>query len=335
MPQCHGYSTDGLVYTPRGNSWSLRRGFDRARHRISIRFAELAGEPAFDGYRTDPEGAVLCEDQHVAQGCLSATDHGVLEGPGGEVIFLDRIDVAGAPIGYRASAPLQPGLAYGELEPGGMGRAFGPNGGLDAGLDNGLAENTRIMTDRGEIPVRFLARGDRILTRDNGYQPLRWLGRLSFSCLDLRRVAGVAPVWLGAHPIGPGRENRSLMISPGHRILVEGADVQLLFGEDEVLVEAAHLRGAGTEGHSIPLSNQSFTYHQLLFHRHQIVQANGVWVQSLFVPPPSCAGPKPSCALSPKGIYHARATRSCLTQEQAALLMTLRRRNTRGARKLA
>lgn len=73
----------------------------------------------------------------------------MLEGPGGEVIFLDRIDAAGAPIGYCASAPLQPGVAYGELEPGGMGCALGPNGGLDAGLDNGLAENTRIMTDRG------------------------------------------------------------------------------------------------------------------------------------------------------------------------------------------
>lgn len=216
-----------------------------------------------------------------------------------------------------------------------MGRALGPNGGLVAGLDNGLAENTRIMTDRGEIPVRFLSRGDRILTRDNGYQPLRWLGRLSFSCLDLRRVAGAAPVWLGAHPIGPGRENRSLMISQGHRILVEGADVQLLFGEEEVLVEAAHLRGPGAEPNSIPLSNQSFTYHQLLFHRHQIVQANGVWVESLFVPPPTCAGPKLSCVLSPKGIYHGRATRNCLTQEQATLLMTLRRRNMRGTRKLA
>ena len=34
-----------------------------------------------------------------------------------------------------------------------------------------------ILTDRGEVAVEALVAGDLVMTRDNGLQPLRWVGR--------------------------------------------------------------------------------------------------------------------------------------------------------------
>ncbi len=45
---------------------------------------------------------------------------------------------------------------------------------------------TRIVTERGNIPVEALRLGDRVLTRDNAFQPVVWIGRKS---LSRRRLA--------------------------------------------------------------------------------------------------------------------------------------------------
>ncbi|HLQ19262.1 MAG TPA: Hint domain-containing protein, partial [Tabrizicola sp.] len=44
---------------------------------------------------------------------------------------------------------------------------------------------TQIITDRGAVAVEALAAGDLVLTRDNGMQPLRWVGRRVLSAADL------------------------------------------------------------------------------------------------------------------------------------------------------
>ena len=72
----------------------------------------------------------------------------------------------------------------------------------------------------------------------------------------------------------------SLIVSKHHRILLEGGSVQLMFGEEQVLAPAAAL----IDGQTI----RSFEADRLdLFHillpRHEIVFANGVRAESLFL----------------------------------------------------
>ncbi|SLN28687.1 hypothetical protein PSA7680_01308 [Pseudoruegeria aquimaris] len=127
-----------------------------------------------------------------------------------------------------------------------------------------------IKTVEGDVPVERLRPGDRVMTRDHGPQPVRWVG-------ISRRVARGkdAPVVFEAGALG---SHERLAVSPNHRMLVVSSDAQLLFGEREVLVKAKHL----VNGSSIHIaeSDAQITYVHLLFDRHEIVWANGAQSES-------------------------------------------------------
>lgn len=68
-----------------------------------------------------------------------------------------------------------------------------------------------------------------------------------------------------------------MMVSPQHRMLMTGVDVELLFGEHEVLVSAKHLLGrSGVD----QVKNKSVSYLHILFDAHEIVRADGSWSES-------------------------------------------------------
>jgi hypothetical protein len=131
---------------------------------------------------------------------------------------------------------------------------------------------TLIETAHGKMPVEVLEVGDLILTRDQGYQPLRWIGQR-----DVVATGKMAPVEIAANTFG---EHGVLRVSPLHRILLQDELAELLFGESEVLVAAKELVNDQTvrirEGGDV-------TYVHLLFDRHQIVISNGLESES-FLP---------------------------------------------------
>lgn len=127
----------------------------------------------------------------------------------------------------------------------------------------------RIDTANGPRPVEDLCPGDLVLTRDAGPQPLVWVGR--------RRVpaAGVlAPV---AIPAGMYGGRAPLLVSPQHRVLVTGWQAEVLFGAPEVLVPALHLVDGDRV---IRRPGGHVTYIHLLFDRHHLVRADGLWSES-------------------------------------------------------
>lgn len=136
---------------------------------------------------------------------------------------------------------------------------------------------TRITTDRGEVAVEDLRLGDRVLTRDNGYQPLRWIGRRDLSLADLIVKPALRPVEIAAGALGAGLPLRSMKVSPQHRMLIEGARAEILFGDLEVLVAAAHL--TVLPGVETRLA-AGVSYIHLLFDQHEILCAEGAWTES-------------------------------------------------------
>jgi hypothetical protein len=116
-----------------------------------------------------------------------------------------------------------------------------------------------------------------ILTRDNGFQPLIWAGQRHLSASDLVVQPRLCPVRIGAGALGHGLPVRDMMVSPQHRMLVDGPRAEMLFGESEVLVAATHLTGLpGIEG----LGPQGITYVHIMFDGHEIVCADGAWSES-------------------------------------------------------
>ncbi|WP_264210459.1 Hint domain-containing protein [Leisingera thetidis] len=140
-----------------------------------------------------------------------------------------------------------------------------------------FVSGTAICTDQGLRPVERLRPGDRVLTRDNGFQPVLWVGIRQITPGWMQACPHLQPVRIAAHAFGPGQPAQDLWVSPQHRLLLKGAACQVLFGEPEVFSAAGHLQAAaGIARQQVART----TYVHLLFERHQAVFSNGLWSES-------------------------------------------------------
>jgi Ca2+-binding RTX toxin-like protein len=136
---------------------------------------------------------------------------------------------------------------------------------------------TLIATPRGERPVEELRAGDRIITRDNGIQEIRWVGRKEMSGRALVGSPHLRPILIKAGSLGRGLPERDMMVSPNHRILVANDRTHLYFEESEVLASAKHLTGLPGV---YAVEAVSVTYIHFMFDRHEVVLSNGAWTES-------------------------------------------------------
>lgn len=137
---------------------------------------------------------------------------------------------------------------------------------------------TKISTPDGTRLVEELREGDRVLTRDNGAQEIRWIGSRRMTGARLVVMPMLRPVRIRAGALGIGRPDDDLVVSPEHRMLVRGPAAQELFNCGEVLVAASDLVN-GTSV-TVDIGAREVTYVHLMFDRHQILWANGLETES-------------------------------------------------------
>jgi hypothetical protein len=133
-----------------------------------------------------------------------------------------------------------------------------------------------ITTQRGEVPIQHLQADDRVVTRDNGIQPVRWVGKAQMFLQDFQAEPHLLPVLVRQGSLGKGMPERDMMISPNHRILVANERTSIRFAEREVLVAAKHLSVPGV--HTVQSSGT--TYIHFLCDRHEVVLVDGIWTES-------------------------------------------------------
>jgi hypothetical protein len=136
-----------------------------------------------------------------------------------------------------------------------------------------FSRGTRITLASGaQLPIEELREGDRVLTRDDGAQPVRWIGQST-----LRATGAFAPIVITA---GTLHNTGDLVVSPDHRLFVWQREDALGAGRAEVLVRARHL----VNGTTVHVREGGFVdYFQLLFDRHQIIYAEGIAAESLLI----------------------------------------------------
>lgn len=144
-----------------------------------------------------------------------------------------------------------------------------------------FAVDTEILTDKGKVPIQKLAVGDMVLTRDRGFQPLRWIGRRVVGADELRVNEKLYPIVIGRGALGENSPERDLRVSPQHRVLIKSVIAERMFETDEVLVAAHKL--LSVDGIDIDSAVDSVEYFHLLFDRHEIIVANGTWSESLLL----------------------------------------------------
>jgi len=136
---------------------------------------------------------------------------------------------------------------------------------------------TMIATDMGEVLVEDLKEGDKVVTRDNGLQTVRWVGRRRYLGRELARNPHLYPVLIRKGALGEGLPERDMRLSPNHRVLVAGDLTALYFEEREVLASAKHLvnhRGV------YEVESLGTVYLHILFDKHEVVLSNGCWSES-------------------------------------------------------
>jgi Ca2+-binding RTX toxin-like protein len=134
-----------------------------------------------------------------------------------------------------------------------------------------------VDTRRGPVPVEEIRVGDRVLTRDNGFRTVRWVGRKTLDAAVLAAAPRLRPVVIRRDAFGPGVPARDLTVSRQHRMLMTGVQAQLLSGETEVLACAGHLGPMATRSGG---AGQGVTYLHILFDGHELIRANGCWTES-------------------------------------------------------
>ena len=185
---------------------------------------------------------------------------------------------------------------------------------------------TAIETPFGPRAVQDLSVGDRVLTRDNGPQPVLWAGHCDVPGTRLADHVALRPIRLSAGAFGPEILD-DLLVSPDHRVLIGGTEADVLFGADEVLVAARDL--VDWPGVAADHSLDDLRYHHLMFEHHQVVFAGGVPCESFHPADVDLDGLLDAerlafIAVAPD-IYRDAAeygapARRCLTQAEAALL---------------
>lgn len=136
---------------------------------------------------------------------------------------------------------------------------------------------TKIATPKGERLVEDLRVGDRVITRDNGIQDIRWVGARDMSGAELAQAAHLKPVLIRQGALGNDLPEQDMMVSPNHRLLVANDKTALYFEEREVLVAAKHL--TGMEGVDI-VDVSHTTYIHVMFERHEVILSDGTWTES-------------------------------------------------------
>jgi len=182
-----------------------------------------------------------------------------------------------------------------------------------------FTDGTRIRTPTGDMLIEDLAQGDLVETLDHGPKPIRWIGRQT-----VRGRGKYAPICFEPGSIG---NTHRLLLSPQHRVLMEGWPCELLFHNTSVLCAAKHLCDAN-QIYVAPCSEVTYTH--FMFDRHEIVFANNAAVESFYTGE-IVSDADQFCHDEVMGIFHtglnrpahpAHAARPFLKKFEASLLVS-------------
>jgi hypothetical protein len=129
-----------------------------------------------------------------------------------------------------------------------------------------FAAGTRILTERGAVPVERLAVGDQAVTAAGARRAIIWIGSRRIDCRRHAQPDMVRPIRIAAEAFGPGQPARDLILSPDHAIFAE-----------DVLIPVKHL----VNGISIRQTDADvITYFHVELATHEILLAEALPVES-------------------------------------------------------
>ncbi len=148
------------------------------------------------------------------------------------------------------------------------------------------------LADGREAPVEALRVGDMVETHDGSTHAIRWVGGCNVTSFDLSANPKLRPIRIAAGALGGGLPHADLCVSPQHRVLVQSAIVERVFGVRSVLIPACKL--LSLKGIDVVEDFEQVAYFHILLDRHRVIYSNGALTETLFT------GPEALRAVSPE-----------------------------------
>ena len=146
-----------------------------------------------------------------------------------------------------------------------------------------MARGSLIATADGPIAIEDLQPGTYVCTRDNGLQPLLWVGSMALKP-DARNTSDITDGKIGglarvtADSFGLGRPMPDLLLGPAARLFRQDAALIAAMGTTAALAPISAFIDGDTVLSITPITSVQ-VYH-LAFSRHQIITANGLEIES-------------------------------------------------------
>lgn len=142
-------------------------------------------------------------------------------------------------------------------------------------VESCMAHDAIVVTLRGRCMARDLVVGDCVLTRDNGYQPILWIGR----------PEGVgsanARLRLSKNCIDDGCPDRDLELSARQRILMTlRGSMAEAFSNDAPVEAFVRARDLASLNGVVEVQATEEKDVQILTQRHEVILVNGVWTET-------------------------------------------------------
>lgn len=128
----------------------------------------------------------------------------------------------------------------------------------------GITAGTCVLTLEGEMPVQFLAPGDRVITRS---------GARVLKDIRVTVLRDAAMVRISASALGHERPEEDMFVAPSQPVLVRDWRAKALYGKDVAMVEAQRLADGGYIRKEVVAELRLFT---LVFEREEVVYAGGL-----------------------------------------------------------
>lgn len=138
----------------------------------------------------------------------------------------------------------------------------------------GITAGTLVPTLEGELPVQFLAPGDRVITR-SGARVLKEIGVSVLQDVQMVRISASA--------LGHDRPDADVFVAPAQPVLVRDWRAKALYGRKAAMVEAQRLADGDYIRKEMVAEVRLFT---LRFEREEVLYAGGLELACAPVPAP-------------------------------------------------
>ncbi|HGG04353.1 MAG TPA: hypothetical protein ENK28_02755 [Aliiroseovarius sp.] len=164
----------------------------------------------------------------------------------------------------------------------------------------GIDPRTPVETKNGPVQARLLSKGDRVLTLHHGFRPLIWVGRIQMTYVGYARDT---PVRFAPGAVGKSRFSKPSLFAPHQKMCLHHIMNEVFFGTPDVVATCRDL--VSMTGISRVERPMVMDWVQLLFDATELVQADGLWCESLLPDMDVLRGIAPRQASEIEGIVPA------------------------------